>query len=493
MAGTFAPLSNQARWMSTSWRFLKPKTCSFHAILNRGARRDPQHQVCRIRSPVALATSMHDGESTASPENSGEPVLGEHTQYCVVNFYHLVDIQNPQQAVEDHKVWMTDRDIKGRIYLSTQGINAQYSGAWDDAVAYPKWLEQQREFQGLRWNCEPAQEHLFPKLRLQFKSNLVHLSGGMAGLPITSPEARATPLSPPEWKDMLKNAINLSDKASESPVVLDIRNGYEWDAGHFEGASRPAEDSFCQTPVGTSDEDVPEFLEGKDPDAPIMMYCTGGIRCDVYSTFLRKKGFKNLYSLEGGVQKYFKEEGGDHWEGSLFVFDGRLAIPPEPESNAKGPLPAAIPCELCGESSAELPHMNCANVDCNKLFVACPSCKVRAKGCCCEQCIDAPRLLRPMLESGMYGKWGNYAKGSRRSRTRHLIEMEEESTEPNGKPSTRRKRSSARKQMKRDEMKEEKQRQKAMAKAAMDAKENESDSSPTVSLREGLSSLQIKS
>jgi hypothetical protein len=229
------------------------------------------------------------------------------------------------------------------------------------------------------------------------------------------------------------------------------------------------------------------------------MYCTGGIRCDVYSALLRQKGFKNLYTLHGGIQHYLREEGNEHWQGSLFVFDGRMAINPALQKDTQGeefttcdqeelftssslllcwctaiataadhawptfvvqagvkfvacvaenlsshlwaihveaeaarrvslllifavcqdvldvlmccagleascqfhcliasdacfcfcfsvyhsaaaadlPLPAAVPCQLCGASNATLPHVNCANIDCNELFIACPACKTK--------------------------------------------------------------------------------------------------------------------
>jgi predicted sulfurtransferase len=133
------------------------------------------------------------------------------------------------------------------------------------------------------------------------------------------------------------------------------------------------------------------------------MYCTGGIRCDVYSTFLQQRGFRNLYSLQGGIQHYLEEVGAEHWKGSLHVFDDRMAVAPgrmggataaENEAAAQ-PLPSAEPCAVCGGPPV-LPHINCADVDCNLLFLICGDCKARLKGCCCEACRDhAPRLVRP--------------------------------------------------------------------------------------------------
>lgn len=352
--------------------------------------------IVRSRHVVARATDdTHDGPD-ASPSPSSPP-----TQYCVVNFYHLVDIDRPLEVLERHRAYMKDKDVRGRIYISEQGINAQYGGETRDAVGYADWLasdETESElFAGLKYSVETVPEHMFPKLRLQYKPNLISLAGGMAGVPVTDPEARATKVSPEKWREMLTDGID-----GKKPIVLDVRNAYEWDAGHFAGAERPIEDNFNQTPTESTDDDVPFYLQNVSEDAEVMMYCTGGIRCDVYSAYLKQKGFKNLYTLEGGIQNYMRKEGLDHWNGSLYVFDGRMAI--RPNKDCDEPLVAAARCLLCGEAPV-LPHLNCSNVDCNKLFLACDACKKKHMGCCCEACMDAPRKLRPVQPEGAYGQY----------------------------------------------------------------------------------------
>ncbi|KAJ9507656.1 hypothetical protein QJQ45_019156 [Haematococcus lacustris] len=412
-----------------------------------------------IRAPISSATA---GETATA--DAGSPA----ESYVVINLYHLVDVPNPEEVALQHKAYVKEHglDVRGRIYYSHQGVNAQYGGPRDHALRCLAWLQAQPLWQGLRYSVWPSPGgHAFPRLRLQYKPNLISLAGGLQGLPVTQPEARATPLKPTQWKQMIAEA-QVKLRGSWSPgvfevvvvvvvavvvvavwqcslaltpgrwwwaqekkvVVLDVRNDYEWDAGHFVGAGRPDEEVFAETPVGSSEQDVPSPLRGMDPDTPVMMYCTGGIRCDIYSTFLKSRGFRNLFTLEGGVQHYLREEGGEHWQGSLYVFDARMAISPQGAKAVDGsgsleaaalaghPLPAAVPCQasasmrVCGCGEAQLPHVNCANVDCNELFIACRACKERFKGCCCEECISAPRLLRPaLLQGGHYGAWGNYA------------------------------------------------------------------------------------
>jgi len=240
-------------------------------------------------------------------------------EYCVVNFYHLVDIPRPHDVVKQHKEFLEGKDVRGRIYISEQGINAQYGGRRSDAVNYAEWLSETQDlFQGLRFSVFRADEHMFPKLRLKYKPNLISLAGGMSTVPVTDPSSRATSIEPSEWRRMLSEGVD-----GRRPLLLDVRNSYEWDAGHFAGAERPMEDEFNETPTEATLSEVPEYLEKSGTDTPVMMYCTGGIRCDVYSAYLKKKGYHRLYTLEGGIQNYMREEGLDHWSGSLFVFDGR--------------------------------------------------------------------------------------------------------------------------------------------------------------------------
>lgn len=472
--GVVQPLAGSTR-RTSGWAISRAygRALNQHSVERNFLRKDRFLQSSFFIRTVALASTSSE-ESKGHSDKAGTEAPND-TNFCIVNFYHLVDIENPRKVAQEHKEWIGQRDIKGRIYLSSQGINAQYSGVTKDATAYACWVERQDLFKGLRWSQEPCSGHVFPRLRLQYKPNLVQLKGGMAALPITNPMTRATQVKPGEWKKMLSNAKDVTTTVqgankSKGPVVLDVRNSYEWDAGHFEGAQRPQEECFWETPIGNGEADIPEQLKDVDLETPVMMYCTGGIRCDVYSSFLQQKGFKNLYTLEGGVHQYFKEVGNEHWKGSLFVFDGRMAVPPKQCDGEELGLEPASLCELC-QAPAELPHLNCANIDCNKLFIACEECKIKYKGCCCQQCIEAPRLLRPARLSGQqYGRWGNYAvmvkggmengqsirrrgEGHKLRKQRHLLRLK----------------------AKRKAQKEERMRRKLMIKAAMEQRAQASE------------------
>ncbi|KAI5062394.1 hypothetical protein GOP47_0022933 [Adiantum capillus-veneris] len=361
--------------------------------------------------------------------------------YLVVNFYVLVNIDDPQGEVARHLAFMQNKDIQGRILISSQGINAQYSGPREDVIAYANWVREDPRYASLYVQVSPSFDgHAFPRLKLRYKPSLVQVEGGTASLPITDPCSRAIPLSPGQWKDKItQNAICVEDSADSAcqtmkrtVLVLDVRNGYEWDIGHFKGAQRPPVDCFKSTEFGlqyTEDKESDPLANVDKENTDVLMYCTGGIRCDIYSAILRQKGFKNLYSLQGGVARYLIEESGENWLGNLFVFDSRLSVPPAAYKQsldiledgmqsmtnlAEAELPEQLEfcrCNLCQGSLSQMRHRNCANLDCNRLFLCCDRCVQEVMGCCSKLCTVAPRK-RPFFSSPQqYQRWHNYRDG----------------------------------------------------------------------------------
>lgn len=185
-------------------------------------------------------------------------------------------------------------------------------------------------------------------------------------------------VSPKQWKEMIEK--------KDGHILLDVRNDYEWKIGHFEGAELPPCETF---------RDFKEYADGLrekvDPTkTPVMMYCTGGIRCELYSSILKERGFDKVYQLDGGVINYGLKEGSDHWLGKLFVFDDRLAVP-----ISKKEVPVIGKCQFCQKPNDT--YLNCANMDCNNLFLCCKDCMQEYKGCCKEECKNAERV-RPYQE-----------------------------------------------------------------------------------------------
>ncbi|KAF5759918.1 putative Rhodanese-like domain, rhodanase, Rhodanese-like domain superfamily [Helianthus annuus] len=357
--------------------------------------------------PCNCTTALSSSTSTPNWVKGNEVFEEDERVFVVVNFYRFVSIQDPEAEVDKHLQFLQGRDIHGRIYINEQGINAQYSGPSEDALAYASWIKKDERFKDILVQVSsPVQRHAFPRLKLRYKPSLVQMEGGVSHLPLVDSSMRATPLTPSEWREKLSN----SDK---DVVLLDVRNGYEWDIGHFNGAQRPNVDCFRSTTFGLSEsEDVAsDPLANVDKEnTEILMYCTGGIRCDVYSTILRQKGYKNLYTLKGGISHYLECEGPVEWIGNLFVFDSRLSLPPSSvkHDSTNDENTVFAKCYICGSQVSELRHRNCANLDCNLLFLCCSSCMNDLRGCCTLKCTSADRL-RPVLPGHeRYKKWHHY-------------------------------------------------------------------------------------
>ncbi|NGX62396.1 MAG: hypothetical protein K940chlam9_01893, partial [Chlamydiae bacterium] len=286
--------------------------------------------------------------------------------YQVLAYYIFTEITDPHKEVKNHKQFFKDRDVSGRIYISEEGINGQMSGSLEEAKSYMEWLRSDLRFARVKFKIDESSENIFPRMSVKYREQLVALDEK------ASAQEGGEHVPPAKWKEMLESGEYL---------VLDVRNDYESAIGHFKGAITPPLKTFREFP-----EYAQKLSEEVDPEkTKVMMYCTGGIRCELYSALLKKRGFQDVYQLDGGVIQYGLEEGSAHWEGKLFVFDDRLAIP----IDGKEAVPISS-CSFCEASSDT--YYNCANMDCNTLFLACPSCVEEERGCCCESCKEVPRL-----------------------------------------------------------------------------------------------------
>ena len=294
--------------------------------------------------------------------------------YHVLAYYYFTHIEDPHVEISRHFEFLRDKDIKCRVYISHEGINGQMSASPQDSALYMQWLKGDERFQEVVFKVHHHPEHVFPRTTVKYRKQIVALDEPV-DVSLTGEH-----VSPKRWKEMLENR-------DENTIVLDVRNAYEWEIGHFEGAELPTLDKFRQFP-----EYARELKENRDPkETKVMMYCTGGIRCELYSALMKKIGFEHVYQLDGGVVNYGLEEGKEHWQGKLFVFDDRLAVPISSVPIAEEEKEEVIShCRHCGVLSDI--YYNCANMDCNELFLACPTCADTLRGCCCSHCQEAPRL-----------------------------------------------------------------------------------------------------
>ncbi|MBS0651023.1 MAG: rhodanese-related sulfurtransferase [Verrucomicrobia bacterium] len=294
--------------------------------------------------------------------------------YFVLAYYIFTPIADPHSEVAKHLEFVGQHDITCRVYISEEGINGQMSGSQEDAEKYMQWLKSDPRFAEVAFKIHTHPEHVFPRATVKYRKQLVAMDEqvdfSLVGIHV----------SPEEWKQMLLSR-------DENTVLIDVRNDYEWEIGHFEGAELPKLDTFRKFP-----EYARQLREQCNPaSTKVMMYCTGGIRCELYSALMKKEGFENVFQLDGGVINYGLKEGNEQWRGKLFVFDDRLAVPIDGKE-----AETISSCRHCNEPSDT--YYNCANMDCNELFLCCPACAEKLQGCCCTECQSAPRL-RPFVKT----------------------------------------------------------------------------------------------
>lgn len=308
-------------------------------------------------------------------------------QYFVLAFYSFREIPNPQEEVKAHKTFFKDRQITSRIYISENGINGQMSAIREDAEAYMNWMHGNPLFENVVFKIHTHHENVFPRQTVKYRKQLVALDE------VVDLDQAGEHVSPEQWKQLMES--------EEKPLLLDIRNEYEWKVGRFEGATCPPCNTFREFK-----EYADKLIEEVDVKTkPVMMYCTGGIRCELYSALLKKGGFEKVYQLDGGIINYGLKEGNDYWLGKLFVFDDRLTVPiSEKASEVIGE------CHHCQKPTET--YYNCANMDCNHLFLCCPDCIKEYLGCCKSECQSAPRV-RPYHDQDVhkpFRKWYHYLR-----------------------------------------------------------------------------------
>lgn len=280
-----------------------------------------------------------------------------------ISFYQYHHILNPQEFRDELYFEWEKLGVLGRIYVAKEGINAQLSVPSKNFEAFKTFLYTYDFLNGIRLNIAVEDDgKSFFKLAIKVRDKIV--ADG-----INDPDFDVTK------KGQHLNAAQFNQMIDHPDViVVDMRNHYESEIGHFEKAILPDVLSFReQLPK------VAEMLKDQK-DKPVLMYCTGGIRCEKASAYMKYKGFNEVYQLEGGIIKYAKEIKEQNlpnkFHGKNFVFDERLGEHISTEIISK--------CHQCGNPCDV--HTNCANVACNLLFIQCESCKTKYNNCCDEQC-----------------------------------------------------------------------------------------------------------
>ena len=287
-----------------------------------------------------------------------------------ISFYQYFKIENPQLFRDKLFLEWDALEVLGRTYVSYEGINAQISVPAENFIELKAQLDAISFLKDIRLNV--AVEHdnkSFLKLKVKVRNKIVADGLEDASFDVTDIGVH---LKAEEFNKMLEDP---------NTVCVDMRNHYESEIGHFHGAVTPDVDTFRDS-LDLIEEDLKDHKEDKN----LLMYCTGGIRCEKASAYYKHKGFKNVFQLEGGIINYVRqvEDSGieNKFKGKNFVFDHRRAerISDDVVSN----------CHQCGAPCDV--HVNCENQACHLLFIQCPSCQEKMNTCCSEECKDIAAL-----------------------------------------------------------------------------------------------------
>jgi UPF0176 protein len=301
--------------------------------------------------------------NTINGEELKEKIKECDKERTTMSFYKYANIRNPQLFRDHLFYYWSLLGVLGRIYVAREGVNAQLSIPTENLESFKENLSNIFFLDGVRLNYAVDDDgKSFFKLAIKVKNKIV-ADGLNDDLFDVS--------DPGDYLDA-ENFNKLTD--DKRTVLIDMRNHYESEVGHFQGAWCPDVDTFRdQLPLV-----VDELADQKDKT--VVMYCTGGIRCEKASAYLKHKGFKDVYHLEGGIIKYArdaKENGLENkFIGKNFVFDERL--------NERITEDVIAGCHLCGEPFDD--HTNCKNKACNLLFIQCPKCDEKYTGTCSTEC-----------------------------------------------------------------------------------------------------------
>lgn len=294
--------------------------------------------------------------------------------YRVLLYYKFVPIHGYALFTQHHFHLCHLLGLRGRILISPEGINGTISGTAEQTECYINTITMDDRFADMQFKIDEVDGHVFEKLFVRVKDELVTFRAGEVGNPL---QQTGKYLSPEEWYEtMLRDDV----------LIIDGRTDYEYDLGHFRNAIRPPVKSFRDFPVW-----IRENLTAYKSKT-ILTYCTGGVRCEKLTAFMLSEGFEDVAQLHGGIVTYGKDPRiqGKLWDGLCYVFDQRISVP---INHSQEYRPVSV-CLHCGTPSDR--YVNCANLDCHKQHFACESCERKSLRSCSKECTSAPR--REQLE-----------------------------------------------------------------------------------------------
>ena len=302
-----------------------------------------------------------------------------------MSFYKYAHIENPR-LFRDHLFLSWDPlEVLGRIYVAKEGINAQLSLPANQIEAFKMHLDTISFLKGVHLNIA-IEDNLKSFLKLTIKVRQKIVADGLVDNKFDVTQ-KGTHVNAIEFNSLLDN---------KNTICVDMRNHYESEIGHFKNAITPDVDTFRES-LPIIEKNLSQHKENRN----ILMYCTGGIRCEKASAYFRYKGFKKVYQLEGGIIEYTRQVKNQNLEnkfiGKNFVFDERRGERISEDIISK--------CHQCGFPCDN--HVNCKNEACHLLFIQCESCAKKMNNCCSDECI---KIVNMPLEDQK-----NFRKGTHNS------------------------------------------------------------------------------
>ena len=327
-----------------------------------------------------------------SAEERRALIVAAGTERLTLSFYQYHHINNPQLFRDHLFVHWNALEVLGRIYVAHEGINGQLSVPAPRFEEFKSFLDSIDFLHDIRLNIAVEQDNQsFLKLTVKVRDKIVADGLNDSSFDVTD-------------KGVHVNAQQFNELLSDpNTICVDMRNHYESEIGHFDGAVTPDVDTFrASLPIIEAD------LSDHKTDKNLLMYCTGGIRCEKASAYFKHKGFENVFQLEGGIIEYarqVKAQGLDNkFRGKNFVFDERRGERISDDVIAQ--------CHQCGAPCDT--HVNCANQACHLLFIQCEACQQKTQSCCSETCqeiVNLPEAEQKRRRRGTHNSNKIFKKG----------------------------------------------------------------------------------
>jgi UPF0176 protein len=304
-----------------------------------------------------------------SQQELKEALYKETEPRTTISFYQYLPIADPKDFRDELYKQLHSLKVFGRVYIAHEGINAQMSVPASSLGELRSYLVSIEGLQTLRLNIAVEDDgKSFWVLKVKIRHKIV--ADGIVD-PCFNMANKGRYVNADEFNTLTEDPAT---------IVIDMRNHYEYEVGHFENAVEIPSDTFRQQLPMAAD------MMEENKDKNIIMYCTGGIRCEKASAYMLHQGFKNVFHLEGGIIHYANQvrEMGlpNKFHGKNFVFDNRLGERVTEEIIAR--------CHQCG-SPADT-HVNCVNEACHLLFIQCDACREKYEGCCSVECQEVIHL-----------------------------------------------------------------------------------------------------